>query len=474
MTAFWMRTALVGMSALALQACTMTMDQAQYPPDREAAAPPPPAQPPAPRPPADPHDPVAQPTPSVTGQPLPPPAATGAGPVSENTPTFLFISTEPVALRTIPAAYHHRRARTRSESSDDSDVQHIRVKKGETLKDIAARYGSTPREIMKANHIRHPGDLIPGERLIIPASSKHPPSLRQEEREAREASAKTPKTYKVKRGDTIYSIGRLYKIPPGQIMKANGYGPTTRLHVGEVVKLPRSPADVEAEEQAAADAAAARRLAANNARQRPHETLQAPTTQTQTQALNTTALPDHPIPYTSLPNRVAQPPARSMLPPPSRQALAPPVIPQEPPAGPPDAQVLLAGKGRFIWPVQGQVVSTFGPKPGGQRNDGVDIAAPVGAPVHAAAAGDVVYAGSLPDLGNLVLIKHDDGWITAYAHLSRAEVKIRDHVTQGEEVGLAGQSGTAVQPEVYFEIRYAPTPRDKAKPVDPALLLASQ
>jgi murein DD-endopeptidase MepM/ murein hydrolase activator NlpD len=104
----------------------------------------------------------------------------------------------------------------------------------------------------------------------------------------------------------------------------------------------------------------------------------------------------------------------------------------------------------------------------------LDISAALGAPVHAAAAGDVVYAGALPDLGNLVLIKHEDGWIIAYAHLARTEVKIRDHVSQGDEVGLAGQSGSAAQPEVYFEIRYAPTPRDKARPVDPALLLSSQ
>ena len=87
----------------------------------------------------------------------------------------------------------------------------------------------------------------------------------------------------------------------------------------------------------------------------------------------------------------------------------------------------------------------------------------------------MVYAGDLvPGLGNLVLIKHEDGWITAYAHLSRTEVKIKDHVAQGAEIGLAGQTGGAAQPEVYFEIRYAPTPRDKAKPVDPTLLLTSQ
>ena len=144
------------------------------------------------------------------------------------------------------------------------------------------------------------------------------------------------------------------------------------------------------------------------------------------------------------------------------------------PVGPPDASVLLAGRGKFIWPLRGSVLSGFGPKEGGQRSDGLDISAPDGTPVVAAATGDVVYAGALPELGNLVLIKHEDGWITAYAHLSKTEVRIKDHVTQGQEVGQAGRSGSAAQSEVYFEIRYAPTPRDKARPVDPALLLASQ
>ena len=199
--------------------------------------------------------------------------------------------------------------------------------------------------------------------------------------------------------------------------------------------------------------------------------------------------PSAPVPYDSLPGHLMGP-APSMTAPPQRPAVQayaappqrpaapayiPPVnLPQATPT-PPDAQVVLAGRGRFVWPVHGPLLSNFGPKPGGQRSDGLDISAPEGSPVHAAANGDVVYAGDLvPGLGNLVLIKHDDGWITAYAHLSRTEVKIKDHVMQGAEIGLAGQTGGAAQPEVYFEIRYAPTPRDKAKPVDPALLLTNQ
>jgi murein DD-endopeptidase MepM/ murein hydrolase activator NlpD len=133
--------------------------------------------------------------------------------------------------------------------------------------------------------------------------------------------------------------------------------------------------------------------------------------------------------------------------------------------------VAAAGRGKFSWPLKGEVISTFGPKGPGQRNDGVNIAADAGEAVHAAAAGEVVFAGELPSFGNLVLIKHPGGWVTAYGHLSKVEVKMRDSVAQGQEVGLAGQTGLVDRPQLHFEIRYADTPRARAKPVDPALIL---
>ena len=149
-----------------------------------------------------------------------------------------------------------------------------------------------------------------------------------------------------------------------------------------------------------------------------------------------------------------------------------PTAPAPEPVTAGDAEVAAAGKGLFLWPVKGDVIQRFGPLVGGQRNDGVDIAGSAGAPVIAAAAGEVVYAGnSVPGFGNLVLIRHDGGWVTAYAHLSRLEVKMRDQVAQNQEVGQAGQTGQVDRPQLHFEVRYAPNPKDKARPVDPSLLL---
>jgi murein DD-endopeptidase MepM/ murein hydrolase activator NlpD len=77
----------------------------------------------------------------------------------------------------------------------------------------------------------------------------------------------------------------------------------------------------------------------------------------------------------------------------------------------------------------------------------------------------------VPSFGNLVLIKHPGGWVTAYAHMGRILVKNRDAVVQGQEIGVVGQTGQVDRPQLHFEIRYAPSPKDKAAPVDPALVL---
>lgn len=139
---------------------------------------------------------------------------------------------------------------------------------------------------------------------------------------------------------------------------------------------------------------------------------------------------------------------------------------------PADLQISQLGRGRFAWPLRGDIISGFGPKGTGQRNDGVNIRINAGAPVRAAAAGDVVYAGDqVPGFGNLVLIKHADGWVTAYGHLGRVDVKMQQKVTQGQQIGQAGASGGVSEPQLHFEVRYAPTPADRARPIDPLLVL---
>lgn len=117
-----------------------------------------------------------------------------------------------------------------------------------------------------------------------------------------------------------------------------------------------------------------------------------------------------------------------------------------------------AGAPQFRWPHDGQVVANFGAQPGGRRNDGIRIAANVGEPVRAAAAGEVVYAGNeLQGYGELVLLRHGD-WVTAYAHNSVLRVSVGQQVEAGAVIAEAGSSGSANRVQVHFEIRRGVTP----------------
>ena len=117
------------------------------------------------------------------------------------------------------------------------------------------------------------------------------------------------------------------------------------------------------------------------------------------------------------------------------------------------------GAPAFAWPVSGRVISDFGTTANGGRNDGINIAASLGTPIHASAPGTVSYAGDeLKNYGNLLLLKHSGGYTTAYAHAERMVVQRGDSVTRGQVIGYVGQTGDVASPQLHFEIRAATTP----------------
>ncbi len=299
------------------------------------------------------------------------------------------------------------------------------VKKGDNLDAIARKLDTTRKDLADDNKLKAPYALQPGQVL------KGPPVK--------------VKAYVAGQGDTMALIAQRFGVTQKALAQANGLKVGAAIKPGRQVILPAGYRD----------------------RGPIRETTLAP--RPRPAPTPAPSLPP-PAPVTPAPRPT---PAPSTPPPtPAPTPVPPPITPPAATASPTDAQISSFGRGRFIWPVRGEVVSEFGPKGTGQRNDGLNIRASQGETVRAAAAGDIVYAGDqVPGFGNLVLIKHTDGWVTAYGHLSRVDVKMQQKVVQGQQIGQAGTTGGVTEPQLHFEVRYAPTPQDRARPIDPKLVL---
>jgi murein DD-endopeptidase MepM/ murein hydrolase activator NlpD len=334
---------------------------------------------------------------------------------------------------------------------------------GDTLSVVARRFGVTPRALATANGLRSTASIRSGQRLVLPDGARDRGPIRETLRVPAPAAQPARPAPEAVTTDTDAPLEDPSNAGPPELRTEPGQPAVTRPPAPEPAPAP-APAQSQAPTPPAPAAAAT----------------PAPTPQ------------PRPEPPRSVPPRVetprppvVAPPAPRPVAPPPRVAPAPaPPVAARPPSGgftpPPtasttpltDAQVAALGKGRFLWPIRGEILSDFGPKGTGQRNDGINIRAARGAPVRASAAGEVVYAGDqVPGFGNLVLIKHPDGWVTAYAHLSNVDVKIQQRVLQGQQIGEAGDTGGVSEPQLHFEIRYAPTPAERARPVSPSLLL---
>ena len=155
------------------------------------------------------------------------------------------------------------------------------------------------------------------------------------------------------------------------------------------------------------------------------------------------------VPPAAVASEQAEPPPAAATPPPGAPAEQRVVA-----LSPPPASVSPPGSRGFVWPVHGQVISEYGSTGKGQHNDGINIAVPRGTPVVAADDGVVAYAGNeLRGFGNLLLIRHSDGWMTAYAHNDTLLVKRGQSVRRGQEIATVGDSGGVSQPQLHFEVR---------------------
>lgn len=246
----------------------------------------------------------------------------------------------------------------------------------------------------------------------------------------------------VEKGDTYYSIAQTYDVAMSDLVSENADTSAYDLREGQKIRLPQSRAYTV--QKGDTLYSIARRYEVNANKLAAHNNLSPPYTLSVGQEIY------FPRGATG-PTKLA-----STEPAGTRVVTRPNAIRDRPPKS----------TGRFRAPVEGQVISRFGPKQGGLHNDGVNIKAPLGTPVKASENGVVIYAGNeLQGYGNLILIRHEGGWVSAYAHNHEFKVKPGDQVKQGQVIASVGQTGNVSEPQLHFELRR------NAKAIDPSEFL---
>jgi murein DD-endopeptidase MepM/ murein hydrolase activator NlpD len=308
----------------------------------------------------------------------------------------------------------------------------ITVGAGDTIDAIARRHGVPASVIIQANNIAPPATIYPGQRLVIPrynaspvaaaaAPAVRPPVSTPAPAPAAAASAApsagTSGVHVVAAGDTLSKIARHYHKPVSEIIKANNIQANATLNVGDRLVIPGAAAPA-AKTSAATPAAQAKPAVVSAVKENE--------------------------------------PAQSA----SVVTAAPDTLDK-------DAAKLAEGTGalpKFRWPANGRIIAGYGPTTNGQQNDGINIALPENTPVKAAEDGVVAYAGNeLKGYGNLVLVRHPNGYVTAYAHAKELLVKRGDQVKRGQVIARSGQTGNVNAPQLHFEIRKGASPLDPTR-----------
>jgi murein DD-endopeptidase MepM/ murein hydrolase activator NlpD len=323
-----------------------------------------------------------------------------------------------------------------SNTNSYSESGTVTVQSGQTIYSIARANSLSPDELARANNIAPPYAISVGQRLTVPgrADPVAPSLARAEPQTIEAANAPTSQqqfgqgnTHVVRPGETLFAVGRSYGLNPFTIAEHNQLREPYALRVGQTLSIPSSGA------------------VASRRNDPPSTSGQPMTLDQQMAERQDSQAPDTEVQF-------------------DQQARAPEAI-----AAPPSSQATPdqrdgAMAATFRWPVKGRVISTYGEKPTGMRNEGINIAVPEGTSVRAAGSGIVAYAGNeLKGYGNLVLIRHDGGWVTAYAHNKELFVNRGDSVNRGDVIANAGQTGSVTSPQVHFEVRKGATAVDPMK-----------
>jgi len=294
------------------------------------------------------------------------------------------------------------------------------VLRGDTLYSISKRYKTSIQDIVITNRLTPPYRLNVGQRIQFPP----------------------PQNYRVRQGDALYTVSRQYGMSTMELARLNDLQAPYLLQPGQELRLPsqaRVTAQREAYERQEAEAEVASRVIVSNGAAVEREVLEVPAVVKS---------------GGGVPQPEAKPADGGSVVVARKPVAKKGVVKAKGVKKSTSSAVPKRSSSKFKKPIAGRVISGYGPKKGGLHNDGINIKAPRGTSVAAAENGVVVYSGNdLKGTGNLILVRHSDRWMSAYAHLENKLVKRGDVIKRGQQIGTVGSTGSVDSPQLHFELR---------------------
>jgi murein DD-endopeptidase MepM/ murein hydrolase activator NlpD len=295
-----------------------------------------------------------------------------------------------------------------------ADENTIVVKSGDTLYALAKEHGLSVSELATLNGLTEPYQLSVGQKLLLksktePVETADVLQVNKPENMVQTTTRVELQEIVVARGDTLYSISRKYSIPVNDLAVMNKLTPPFELSVGQKLRVPNL-----------AEASVVRNATTATGSVVKLET-KAVVAEKQTTAKAVVAQPV---------KKISSDPTKKL------------------------PTISARSSSKFAWPVRGKILSAYGAKSNGLFNDGINISATRGTAVKAAENGVVAYAGNeVKGMGNLVIVQHDGGWMTVYAHMDSMNVRRGHKVSVGQKIGTVGETGKVDSPQLHFEIR---------------------
>ena len=303
------------------------------------------------------------------------------------------------------------------------------VQQGETLYSIAKKNGVPLRDLIDTNNLEPPYALKAGSAIKIPFPNYH---------ESRE-------------GETLYSISRMYDMKVNDVIALNNLKFPYPIYPGDKIKIVKDKnKKSEKNSQLALESKAKKENNIKPAEEKAKEIVE----KKNSKEIEKYGFKPSEVRALELAKRNDSSRTAQNIINPSKNEIVETKLSINKPIDKDSIKKIANKTNRFSWPVRGEVISKFGPKSAGLYNDGINIKAKDGQAVSSSEDGIVAYVGSeLKGYGNLVIVKHSGGWISAYAHLKNSAVAIGQKISKGQKIGNVGNSGKVKFPQLYFGLR---------------------